>query len=93
MASNILANALSLFNSVERSTEEAINASSTLFSTKATAQELLKLPSLPTGSASVTARAINESIIPEPLVEELHADARNSSSIANATLSKANDTK
>lgn len=93
MANTALASALSLLTSVSMSSEEAANASDTLSSTQTTAQRLLGLPSLPTDEAVATARAINESIIPEQLVEELQADAMNSSSIANATLSKAKDAR
>ena len=93
MANTALASALSLLTSVSMSSEEAANASDTLLRAQTTAERLLGLPSLPTDVAVATAQAINGTIIPEQLVEELQADARNSSSIANATLSKANDAR
>ena len=93
MANTALASTLSLLSSASMSLEEAANVSDDLLRTRTTAQQLLGLPSLPTDAAVATARAINESIIPEELIEELQADAINSSSIANATLSNANDAR
>ena len=93
MASEALASSLSLLSMVETASDELVNTSNTLSTTRQVAENLMSIPSLPTAEALSTAKAINETVVPESVLEELRADARNSSSIANSTLSKAEEAK
>ena len=93
MASAALASALSLLSMVETTSDELANTSSTLNTTREVAHNLMSIPSLPTAEALSTAKAINGTIVPESVLEELQADAKNSSSVANGTLSKAEEAK
>lgn len=93
MINSALGDAYSLLSFINQSSSTLSSTNSTLLDTLEAAEEILSLPALPSEEARSTARKINDTFIPQEVVDELEEDAEESSAIVSATLSKANESR